>query len=300
MRRAVIDLGTNTFNLLVADVMDGKLDFVHHEKLPVMLGMGGINEGFISQDALHRAEDALRSFKSRCVNLHADVIVAIGTSALRGASNSQKLLDFANDQLDINIQIVSGIDEASLIYEGVKLTHNFTHPAMIMDIGGGSTEFIYANNVGPRWSGSYDIGVSRIYQFLGEPDEFGESEFEAIRNYLDDRCGNCFPNYPLEHLVGSSGTFETFYEMIFESPFPDVGEALDLPLNRLNEILHWSKSASLEQRINNPWVVPMRKKMLPIAAVKLLWIMNKWPIKKVWVSPYSLKEGALIRLKAAQ
>lgn len=296
MRRAVIDLGTNTFNLLIADVWGEKLSIVHHDKHAVMLGMGGINQGYIASDALQRGKDALRIFKARCTEFQVASIAAIGTSALRGASNSEDLITFAKKELGIDIQIVSGMDEASLIYQGVRLTHDFTHAAMIMDIGGGSTEFIYADISGPKWSESFDIGVSRIYQFLGEPNEFGLPEFEKIRHYLEEKSGQHFPSQKIDHLIGSSGTFETLYEMLFEQPFPDTGEALELPLDALIDVLHWSKSASLQERIDNPWIVPMRKKMLPIAAVKILWILEKWVIGKVWVSPYSLKEGALLRM----
>ena len=94
IRKAVIDLGTNTFNLLIAEIDRDKLDYIYSEKVPVLLGMGGINEGFIADDAMERAKCALNQFKLKCQEKNVDLIQGVGTSALRGATNALELVDY--------------------------------------------------------------------------------------------------------------------------------------------------------------------------------------------------------------
>lgn len=292
-RRAVIDLGTNTFNLLIADVGSDNLHVMHHEKLPVMLGMGGINHGVIVPEAMDRAKNALRQFVSTCRNWNTTDVIGMGTSALRGASNSSELLEFAQQELGITVHIISGMEEAEYIYRGVLTAHAFSGPAMIMDIGGGSTEFILADESGVQWSASFDIGVSRIYQSLGHPDEFTGAHIQQIRDFLELQCGEALAARKVAHLIGSSGTFETFYEMIYQKTFPDVDHSVDLPMTGLKQILEWSVRSGLQDRMDNPWIVPMRKRMLPVSAVKVQWVLERLEIEQVSVSPFSLKEGVL-------
>lgn len=290
-RKAVIDLGTNTFNLLIAEPDAPSFRIVHHEKLPVLLGMGGINEGYIANDAMERAKEALTSYAEKARSLGVKDIIGIGTSALRDASNSDELITFIKDKLGFEIQIVSGIKEAEYIYKGVALSFDFDDSGLIMDIGGGSTEFVYVTDKEIDWSGSFDIGVSRIYQLLEKPDEFDSFLVNKVEKLVEDKLGDHLNTIQTDVLIGSSGTFETLYEIIYEQSFPDTTECVPIDISELRETLDWCIISTLEERMNNEWIVPLRKKMLPIAAVKIRTIIEKLDIKKVFVSPFSLKEG---------
>ena len=294
VREAVIDLGTNTFNLLIAEVKNGHLTRIHNDKLPVLLGMGGINEGIIADSAMDRAKDALQRFYSSCKEFGVEKISGVGTSALRAASNSAELIEYAKG-LNIEIEIVSGMREAELIYHGVRLSHDFSTPGVIMDIGGGSTEFIGADNTGIQWARSFDIGVSRIFQQLGQPDEFIPEDIETIVNFLNVESKGHFETHESALLIGASGSFETMYEMMFKCEFPQNGKAVELPLDMLKNSLDWGINSTLEERMNNDWVIPIRKKMLPIAAVKIKWVLELLGVEQVMISPYSLKEGVFSR-----
>ncbi len=291
VRKAVIDLGTNTFNLLIASVENGKLHNLFSDKLPVLLGMGGINKGIIAQDAMSRAKEALQSFAKKSKDFNVEKIMGIGTSALRGAANANELIRYSEQELSIPIEIVSGNREAELIYKGVSLSHNFSHSAVIMDIGGGSTEFISAEENGMNWAKSFDIGVSRIFQQLGEPENFGESEINQVRSFLENSSQSFFDNLQSDLLIGASGSFETLYEMVLKETYPTIGSAIEIPFNKLLTALNWSIRATLEERMNNEWIVPIRKKMLPVAAVKIVWVLEQLQVSRVKVSPYALKEG---------
>ena len=293
MRKAVIDLGTNTFNLLIGEIIDGKLSILHTEKEAVLLGMGGINKGCISPEAHERAIKALIRFKNRAKEFQVSSIKGFGTSAIRGASNGRQFVDNVRQNLDIEIGIITGEGEAKLIYKGVNLTHSFDEDSVIMDIGGGSTEFVHVNREGYQRMSSLDIGVSRVFQELGHPENYSDSHIISILQFFNEKKDSFFNQVKANVLIGASGSFETFYEMIYHKKInPEFASNIDF--SKFIETLDWVIKSSIEERMNNEWIVPLRKKMLPIAALKVKWMIKELGIKKVFVSPYSLKEGAFI------
>ncbi len=292
--KAVIDLGTNTFNLLIGEMKDGKFVLIHSERVPVMLGMGGINEGVIAQDAYARAINALTKFKEKAEGYEISSITGYATSAVRGASNGQEFIDDVYNRLGIEIKLVSGPEEGLLIYKGVGLTHHFYETSVIMDIGGGSTEFVLADHDGFKRIVSLNIGVSRIYQSIGSPLNYTAEHHRQVYDFLEEAVGNELEGMNCSALVGASGTFETFYEMVEETQFKSHHISIEIPFDELMHVLEWSIHASYQERVDHPWIIDMRKKMLPVGAMKIKWVIEKLGIQRVWVSPYSLKEGAFI------
>ncbi|MDA7579791.1 hypothetical protein N8758_00030 [Crocinitomicaceae bacterium] len=292
MKKAVIDLGTNTFNLLIGSVFGDKLEIIYCEKEAVLLGMNGINNGSIAEDAWMRAMQTLFRFKKRCEKQNVDEIIGFGTSALRGAKNGELFVKEVYENIGIRIHIISGSQEAQLIYRGVRWLFDFKQAATIMDIGGGSTEFIAANAGGIVEAQSFDIGVSRLYQNLNKRNNLTANDFKFINEYLEARTGRFFEEDRSTLLIGASGSFETFYEMIFQKKFTAEEKMITLPLLPLLDQLNWVIDSRYEDRINHKWIVPMRKKMIPIAAFKIKWIIQKLNADRVLLSPYSLKEGA--------
>ena len=295
MRKAVIDLGTNTFNLLIADVKDRTFSILFSTKEPVLLGMGGINDNRITDDAMSRALSALDKFAQTCdsFEIERENIVAIGTSALRGASNAREFQDKVKRAFDIQIQIISGDEEANLIFQGVKWTHDFNAPAVIMDIGGGSSEFIRANASGIQNLVSLDIGVSRVYQLFDHPENYSNELQQSILNYFDKCANQQMDLFTSEILIGASGSFETFYEMIYQTNWQSDQKVVGLHVEDLTRELDWAINSSQIERNNHVWITQIRKKMLPIASLQVKWALNKTNAKRVLISPHSLKEGAL-------
>jgi exopolyphosphatase/guanosine-5'-triphosphate,3'-diphosphate pyrophosphatase len=293
MRKAVIDLGTNTFNLLIADVFDERFEIVHSEKEGVALGMGGINQNIIAPEAYLRGVNTLIRFKEKCDHFNVSEIRGIGTSALRDASNAQDFIDEVLKVCRIQIEIVTGLREAKLIYEGVKWSYRFMESAVIMDIGGGSTEFVFADRNGIYDMISLNIGVSRIYQYFPCSDPLTGANIKDIEDWLEEKSDGFFDGKEEHILIGASGSFETFYELIHNEPFPEKIKAVEISVDYLFECLDEIIASTQSERDLNEWIIPIRKKMAPIAAVKTRWVLNKLNIKKVYISPCSLKEGAL-------
>lgn len=293
MRIAVIDLGTNTFNVIVADVTTTDFKVIHNSKEGVALGMGGINEGIIAPEAMERALKAFEDFMSICVKYQVFAVRAIGTSALRDAKNAVELVAKVYKLYGVKIEIIEGLREAELIYEGVRWSYDFREPSLIMDIGGGSTEFIRGYQAEPLQSCSLNIGVSRAVQLFGLSDPMSAEDQEKLTSWFEESAA------PLEYfkdcttLVGASGSFETFYEMINKRAFPAGSGTIRLDREELDKTLDWIINSSFDEREAHPFIIPIRRRMAPIAALKVKWILNKFNLIEVVISPFSLKEGVL-------
>ena len=116
---------------------------------------------------------------------------------------------------------------------------------------------------------------------------------KAIVQFLDAEKCDFFNKVNSEILIGSSGSFETIYEMIYNRSFTENKQALEISLEEVKLRLEWIIYSTLQERLDNDWIIQIRKRMLPIAAIKILWVINYFNIKRIIISPFSLKEGAL-------
>lgn len=293
MRVAVIDLGTNTFNLLVADVHQSDFTIVHNSKEGVALGMGGINERNIDEAATERAFHAFEKFKEICDSFGVEKIVGIATSAVRDAVNGEAFVKMLYDKFQISIEIIDGLREAELIYKGVSWSYDFPKTSLIMDIGGGSTEFIRVEKGKELQAASLNIGVSRAYQLFEFSDPLSQTDRKELENWFETQASELSDFKACPILVGASGSFETFYEMTHLVPFPQGTTPIQLTRKELLATIDTILNSTLEERENNPFILPIRRKMAPIAALKTKWIIEKFGIEEIYISPCSLKEGVL-------
>lgn len=291
---AVIDLGTNTFNLLIAEVDSTSFDVLFHDKIGVALGMGGINEQKIADDAAERALNTLLKYKATCDEFGVDEIRAFGTSAIRDAQNGNEFCELVFAKTGIVVQTISGLEEADLIYKGVKWSYDYEQSAMIMDIGGGSTEFILADKNGVQKAMSLNIGVSRMYQQLKLSDPLTEEDVQTIENWLEKYAEGKLDGIQCDILIGSSGTFETLHEFYFQEKFPVSKDCVPMSIELLQKALNQIMRSTLEERQKNTFIIPIRQLMIPIASVKINWVLKKLGVKQLLISPFSLKEGALM------
>ena len=195
----------------------------------------------------------------------------------------------------IEIRVISGNREAELIYNGVNLGLEVNEPFLIMDIGGGSTEFILGDRNQFMEAASFEIGAARIFQSIPCSDPFTEEDCTKIESYLDAGVGDFFHQINVRMLIGASGSFETFYELLANKRYP-AHTYVTLNLNDLMSILDSIIFSTRADREKDDRIIPIRKKMAPIAAVKIRWIIRKLGIQSVMISPYSLKEGVLSEL----
>jgi exopolyphosphatase/guanosine-5'-triphosphate,3'-diphosphate pyrophosphatase len=280
---------------MIADIdAAGLIHVIHNEKDGVALGMGGIHENRLTEDAIDRAVACLLRFKIQC-DLHGvSTIRAIGTSAIRDAHNRAELIDRVARETGIHIEVITGLEEAQLIYRGVHQTMDFEEAGVIMDIGGGSTEFILADDNGLIAMESFNIGVSRIHQQFTLSDPMNEADILTLEAYLEEACGPYLRQLKTTKLIGASGSFETFFELMHEKPFHAKGRAVEVDFSHFEGMLERIIASSQAERDENPHIIAIRKRMAPIAAIKTRWVLRQLQAKRIFISPYSLKEGAML------
>jgi exopolyphosphatase/guanosine-5'-triphosphate,3'-diphosphate pyrophosphatase len=163
-----------------------------------------------------------------------------------------------------------------------------------MDIGGGSTEFIFVENGLVTAKESFDIGVSRIIQKFNLSDPLSTQDIETIIEFLELNSNEEFKNRSSDHLIGASGSFETYSHLIEKSELDPWKSSL-LPFDTFLEQLDFLIHSSLKERNQNTAIPDYREKMIHVAAVKTKWVIEKLGIKQCYTSPASLKEGIILR-----
>lgn len=303
MRVAVIDLGTNTFNLLVKEMSSGEL--LHNSKIGVKLGQGGIDENKIAPAAFERGLVALEDHLKTINSLAVDATYAFATSAIRSADNGDEFVKQASEKTGVVINVIDGQKEAELIYLGVKQALQMgPGTSLIVDIGGGSTEFILANQNEVLWKNSYNIGSSRLLEKFRPADPIYPAEIEQIEGFLTDQLQDLFTamkKYPTRTLIGSSGSFDTLAAMVNEA-YPG-GHYNPLDTSYLFQLYQYQGIAqkmmrcNIEQRLATPGMIAMRADMIVMACIQVNLLIKRLGIQTLKLSTYALKEGVFHTLK---
>jgi exopolyphosphatase/guanosine-5'-triphosphate,3'-diphosphate pyrophosphatase len=302
MKIAVIDLGTNTFNLLIAESGEGgKFETLYNEKLPVKLGEGGINRGVITDVAFIRGIEAMENYVSTIQQWEAKKILAFATSAIRNASNGKDFVDAVKNKTGIEIQVINGDKEAELISQGVRQAVKLSeHPSLIIDIGGGSTEFIIVDEKNILWKQSFEIGASRLWQRFDPSDPILEEEKIAIADYLLEQLQPLWKaaeKYKVTELIGASGSFESLAELVntrYKS-LPGLSDKTECEfvLEQCGEIHAAILASSRAERLKWKGLVAMRVDLIVVSAILVETVVSRLSISKMRYSAYSLKEGVL-------
>jgi exopolyphosphatase/guanosine-5'-triphosphate,3'-diphosphate pyrophosphatase len=307
MRRiAIIDLGTNTFNLIIAEVLSGsKYTIIHSEKRAVKLGEGGINKGEISQTAFNRGLNTIEAYYTITQTLKVEQIIAFGTSALRTAANGADFINHIQKRTGIEVKTISGDKEAELIYLGVRQTLNIDEQKfLILDIGGGSNEFILADMHQIYWKKSYPLGIARLLEKFCPSDPITQYELTTITNYIENELHELFEllkSNNIKTLIGASGSFETFIHMLQESEVSET-ESETAPVS--NEILlsqfeslHNKLIAStISDRKKMKGLESMRIEMIVLASLFVNILFTNHNFSNLYQSNFSMKEGAVYEL----
>jgi exopolyphosphatase / guanosine-5'-triphosphate,3'-diphosphate pyrophosphatase len=187
MTVAVLDLGTNTFHLLIVQQEDQGTTILHKSKAAVKLGEGGITTGAIAEVPFRRGVMTIKRFQEIMRNHSPEKVVALGTAAIRSASNSDAFLKSIETEAGIHVQIIDGMKEAELIYLGVKQAIDMgSEKSLIMDIGGGSVEFIIADKEQLYWKYSFELGAALLLEKFCPSDPLTQEELSAIQQHLEN------------------------------------------------------------------------------------------------------------------
>lgn len=306
---AIIDLGTNTFNLLIAEVDVSATTFkvLYATKKAVKLGEGGLTDGRIRPEPMQRAKDALAEYVVTAREFGCENLLAFGTSAMRDSVNAGELVRWAEEEIGLKVTVISGEEEARLIAEGVRLAVPMDiEPVLIMDIGGGSTEFIIASAERIFWQKSYQLGISRLRQVLKPSDPLTAEDLRSLEDFVADELGEMLAEskrHGVTKLIGSSGSFDSFMEMIWASKgvFRSVNEtdaAVHAPfdLGELAVLNGLLIGKGFDARKAVPGLVEMRVDTIHLASHMVHWVIGACGISALELSTYALKEGVISRV----
>lgn len=296
-RIAILDLGTNTFNLLIAEKGEHRKPvFIYTKELPVEIGKGGIHKREITAEAIERAVKALHKHRLKMEEFNVDEYYAFATSAVRDAQNGKEFTRKMRIETGIEIKVLSGEEEAGWIYEGVKYASLLGKQcSLIMDIGGGSTEFIIADEKIIFWKKSYPLGVSRLYEIFYPADPMLPKKAEVekhILTMLKDLFEAAKTFDPVE-LIGSSGSFESFAEMIIHrtSSKEKAVNGYVFPIGEFEKLYHELIVSTVEERLQMPGLISMRAPMFAYSAILTDLTLKKLSLTRMRLSRYAMKEG---------
>ena len=301
LRQAVIDLGTNTFHLLIADLSATGISTVYRERIFVKLAEDGIEK--IGPAALRRATEGLTHFAKILKEYNCTDPFAFGTAALRTASNGHAIVDHARS-IGITVRIIPGDEEARLITRGVLgALPALTERALIMDIGGGSTEFILADQSGVHWRQSFPLGVLVLFNAFHQSDPIAADEAEALREHLRKELlplSDALAEFPTHHLVGAAGTFDVLVDMFAQrdAAVASSPHAHRLMVEKLRPFFTEMRTTTLSERLEFPGLPPQRAELMSVAAILIEFILELAGIQRVSVSEYAMKEGILLEAYA--
>lgn len=307
MRISVIDLGTNTFNLLIVETNgDQPYKIIYNNKLPVKLGKSGIDKKEIRPDAITRGLNAIERHLQTIREYNAERIFAFATSAVRSARNGEQFVKMIRQRFDLEVEIINGDREAELIYYGVKQAVKLgSEKVLILDIGGGSNEFIIADQENIYWKKSYPLGIARLLAKFKPSDPISIEEIEFISNYLEERLSDLFEEFKkhkINTLIGASGSFETIVAMIraddpnFESETGTVPESVNIDLTDFENLYQKLINSTLKERKQMKGLESMRLEMIVVATLIVKFILQKLKLQLLMQSNFALKEGVIYEL----
>lgn len=292
MKIAIIDCGTNTFTLSLFEItpitpFKRSLKDRHYVELA--------EEGILSigPKAFERGVSAFKAFHDFLKTDPEIKAFAIGTAALRRASNSTEFIAAVENVSGIRIQIIDGAKEADLIYKGVRLAAPLSpRPSLIMDIGGGSVEFIIADQNQVYWAKSYPIGVAVLFKKFHHSDPINNINKQALNDYLELALSDLieqFSTHDIEHLIGASGSFDVLDSM-------NGAKAEDalygfISTEAFNNIAQQLIDSNYQERLNTENLSSTRAKLIVMSVLLIKFIHQKINAPNLVVSDHAMREG---------
>jgi exopolyphosphatase/guanosine-5'-triphosphate,3'-diphosphate pyrophosphatase len=299
---AAIDVGTNSVHLLVARVLDaGGFEAVGREKEVVRLGSGSGDMKVLHPDAIERGIAALRRFR-QIADISGAQVLAVATSAVREAENRDTFLDRAREEAGIDVEPISGLEEARLVYLGaLAALPLFDQQGLFVDIGGGSTELVVGHAGEVLHATSLKLGAIRLTTRFFTREPITKRAVEECRHYIASTLSA--PARRLRHVgfevaVGSSGTIRNLAEMVELRRRPGssaTARGLSFTHEELAatvEELVAAKRAKARARI--PGLDPARADIILGGALLLEQVFAALRIESMVVSEYALREGVLV------
>ena len=313
---AGVDCGTNSIRLLISEVHDnGALREITRENTIVRVGQGVDATGRLHPDAIARTRDALAGYVDKMRAAGVTAVRMVATSATRDASNREEFFTMTAELLGriqpgAIAEVISGEEEAALSFAGATVDIDSARgPFCVIDLGGGSTEFIVGEN-SSEISGAYStqMGCVRLTERILLTDPATEEETVAARSFIDDQIAHAAGQVPLGKaatVVGCAGTFTTLSALAqsLSSYDPDAIHMSEISFGRMREITAELRSQTAAQRKENPVIHHGRADVIGSGAVIVEQLMNAFEkategrVQSFIISEKDILDGIVAGLK---
>jgi exopolyphosphatase/guanosine-5'-triphosphate,3'-diphosphate pyrophosphatase len=301
MRVAAIDVGTNSIHLLVVDVLpDGSVKLVEKARSQVMLGSGGLGKHEITPEAFQRGITAIEGFKAACDSLEVVDVHAAATSAVREASNGEEFCAEVKRRTDIHVRIISGVDEARLIYLGARSDLHFhAGRVALVDVGGGSTEFVLCDRNGPLHLQSLPLGHIRLTDMFRSADTLTSNERQAIKRHVRATLVPLLKRIrrgDVGAVVGTSGTVRCLARMATlerGEPLPEHDQGLVLRRKEVERLISRFSDLPTDRLGELPGMDMRRRHTLPAGAIIVREALKALDVDHLTTSDRSLRDGLI-------
>ena len=287
MRVGVVDLGTNSTRLLVADVHDGHVDEVARELTITRLGEGVDQRRKLLPLPMARVRNVLADYRRELEELSAERVLAIGTSSLRDAENGEAFLGEIEWSYGFSTRLLSGDEEAALTFRGVSDGRELDVRTLVLDIGGGSTELVLD---GSRTS--LDVGSVRLTERFLHSDPPAIDELKAAAEAID------LPDLQPTSAIGVAGTVTTLAALELGGYDPDRVHGHRITREAAEEQLERLASLPLAQRRELPGLEPERAPVIVGGAVIVDEVLRRYGLDELEISERDLLHGAALEAAA--
>lgn len=292
---AAVDMGSNSFRLEIARLQNGRYRRVHYLKETVRLGAGLDAHGQLTEEAVQRGLDCLRRFAGMLEGFAATQVRAVATQTLREARNRNAFLLRAQEVLGFPIEIISGREEARLIYAGVAHMQPSDEPRLVIDIGGRSTELILGQGGVPLVAESFGVGCVSLSMRYFEGGRVTDAAFRAAQVAAGAELEEALQPFSADRwqtALGSSGTAGAVSQLLAASGISD---------GRITPAgLRWCIERCLEAgdmaRLELPGLKPERRAVLPGGLAILYTLAANFGIATVWPAKGALRQGVIVDL----
>ena len=279
---------------------DGQLEEVYRERRFIKLAEAGIKN--IGAAPYKRGQAALQAFRQKMDEYGVQRYQALATAAMRRAGNGPDFMREAEEVAEISVQVISGEEEARLIAKGVNwaLGTQLKGRSLIMDIGGGSVEFIITEGGETYFSQSFPVGLAVLYKRFHRSEPISAEAVAELRLFLKQQLvplSDALKQNPCLRLVGAAGVFDVMNDLFGIEQISSA--AFKLEVGKLRELGELLLQADLETRQAMPEIPTERSDMIVVAMLLVEFIISLAAPEEVLVSTYALKEGALLEMKKA-
>jgi len=301
-RLAAIDVGTNSIHLVIVNVnpATGRFRILDREKEMVRLGKGTADMQSLSRSAMDRGIETLRRYK-RIADAAGAPVRAVATSAVREARNQRAFIRRARSETGIDVEIISGVEEARLIYLGVlQALPVFNKQILLVDIGGGSSEFLVARKRTIQYDNSLKLGSIRLTERFFRRGEVTKGSLTECREFIKgslNPVSRAVERFDAGMAVGSSGTIQSIAMMIQrskEGQVPCSMNAFVFTRKELRKITERVTGArSMAQRMKIPGLDPRRADIIVAGVLIMEQVFEELEIEQMVVSEFALREGII-------